>query len=130
SGYSTTGGPDGRPYLTLGDGRSITRVVGASVSKWAHVLMRPVDFSGSDTNRRFLQFRENATIHLTIRPNSDGALEVLRGAGTGTSLHTTSAGLLSLEQWYHVGVGVTVHDTTGTVRVLLNGIEVIALSGL
>lgn len=72
-------------------------------------------------------FQEGATIHIAISLNSSGQIEIRRGAG-GTLLATGTAVLVA-NTYYHVEVKATIHDTTGSVQVRVNGTPDASYSG-
>jgi len=67
--------------------------------------------------------------HITVEaPNSDGSIDVRR-AGT-TILGTSAAGVLSLTgAWQYIEVKVLISDTVGTVDVVVDGVNVLSLTG-
>ena len=75
----------------------------------------------------------NTVQHIQVRGNSFGAIEVYRGGDTGNTLGTKIAesapGQIVLGNWYHIEVKVVVHDTTGSVAVRINGVEVVSFTG-
>lgn len=81
-----------------------------------------------DTNNLFIQVRETTTVHLALRFNAAGQIELTRGAGTtvlGTSVATPSR-----TAWNHYAVDYVIHDSAGSAIVYINGIEVINVSGV
>jgi hypothetical protein len=65
-----------------------------------------------------------ATIHDTVLVNTNGSLSARLGAA-GTTHGTTAAGLVVINTWYYIEVQVVLHDTTGQIKVRLNGTEVL-----
>lgn len=75
-----------------------------------------------------LAFREGGTAHLRLYLNwTSGLIQVLGGAGTVLASYQAN---LANNIWYCVEVQGTIHNTTGTCRVHLNGVEVLNLTGL
>ncbi len=78
-------------------------------------------------NGHSFAFREGTTNHVTVVFNSQaGQIEARRGTRTGTLLG--SGGSIATGKWYFVGIKVVVHDTAGSVQVLLDGVEIINLT--
>lgn len=63
----------------------------------------------------------NVTQHITVLYTSGGTIEVRRGNSGGTLLASASTGLVHLTTWNYLEVKVTIHDSTGTVKVRMNG---------
>lgn len=76
---------------------------------------RPTATSGS-----ILKFYDATTAQCTLRWNLDGSLAFYRGDGS-TLLGSSAAGLITTNSWAHVEVKVSIHNTTGTVEVRVNG---------
>lgn len=75
------------------------------------------------------QFRDNANdMQLSISIETTGAIAAYRGDGGGTLLGTSTA-LLTADTWHHLEVKVSIHDSTGTVEVRLNGVTILNLTG-
>lgn len=68
----------------------------------------------------FFSVRDSSTTHLSFVLNGSGTISVYRGTSGGTLLGT-SASALSNVTWYHVRLKWTIHDSTGTVEVYVNG---------
>jgi hypothetical protein len=67
---------------------------------------------------------------LTVVLNTDGSVTVRRGDTSGTILGTSSAGLVPMDASYpHLGMALTVHNSTGTFELWVNGVSVYSLSG-
>ena len=79
-------------------------------------------------NQAFLQLRENTTTHVYLRLNAtSGAVEVIHGSGTTMFV---SSFVPNMTSWNHFAIAATCHDTTGSVTVWLNGIQIIALTNV
>lgn len=70
-----------------------------------------------------------ATAHIGITVTATGALEARRFPGSGTVLGTSSAGVITANTWHYLEAKVTMHDTTGTVEIRVNGSTVLNLTG-
>lgn len=61
----------------------------------------------------------------------NGSIQAYRGTTPGSNILGTSvAGLISPDTWYHLGVELTRSTTTGTLNVYVDGVQVLALTGL
>lgn len=75
-----------------------------------------------DTPGLMLVFGDDSVIHVGISVLTDGSVRAYRGTGGGaTTLGTSSTGLITSNNYFHLEVEVKVHNSTGTVRVFLNG---------
>lgn len=101
--------------------RSVPGTVGDTVA--IVVAGRIADISQAlDTAGLFLVFRDDTVIHVGISVLTDGSVRAYRGTGGGaTTLGTSATGLISSNTYFHLEAEVKVHDTTGTVRLFLNG---------
>lgn len=71
------------------------------------------------------EFLEGATLHTDIRILADGTIRATRN---GTTLGTSTLSLLT-GLWYHIEAKVKIDNTTGTVDVLVNGVNWLSLTG-
>ena len=71
----------------------------------------------------------NATRHLRVvyTGTAAGRLEVFRDA---SSLGQSASSLIAPDTWYYIEVRAVLHDSTGSVTVRLNGVDVITLSNV
>jgi hypothetical protein len=76
--------------------------------------------SGLVSNNGMCQIFSNATAHLTIYPNASGFIELRLGTTAGTIV-ATSTDSISADTWYHIKITWTIHDSTGSVEVFVNG---------
>lgn len=62
----------------------------------------------------------------------DGSIIVSRmtSGSAGTTVSTSSAGVIKINTWYYIELSITISDTVGTVRVDVNGSTVINATGL
>lgn len=75
-----------------------------------------------DTTGLMLVFRDDTVVHVGISVLTDGSVRAYRGTGGGaTTLGTSSTGLITSNNYFHLEVEVLVHNSAGTVRVFLNG---------
>lgn len=74
-----------------------------------------------------IQLFDTATKHLIVGVNADGSVSVCRGS-TSTVLGTTALGLISSATYNYLEIKATIHDTTGSVTLKLNGVQVLNLT--
>ena len=79
-------------------------------------------------NANLITFQESTTMHISIVVTPQGALAAYRNGPTGTQLGVTANGLITPGVFNYIEAKVTIHDTTGSVHVRLNGAEVLALT--
>jgi hypothetical protein len=74
---------------------------------------------------------DQAARHVKLSAGADGTITVYRGlTGTGTILGSTVANVVPSGAWSYVEVRVTIHDTTGSVVVRANGVQVLNLTNI
>jgi hypothetical protein len=71
-----------------------------------------------------LQVREGATVHLALAITTGQLLVVKRGA----TILATGTTLLPLSSWTYIELKATIHDTTGSYEVRINGVSEAALT--
>ena len=78
-----------------------------------------------------LSFSETTTFHVHIGVDTAGKLWIARASsGTaGTQLAITAGQVVLNATWHYIIVEATIHDTTGSVRVLVDGAEVLNVTG-
>jgi hypothetical protein len=94
-----------------------------------HFKFPAVGGSGQD----FMSFEDGSTAHVGLRLNSDGSITAKRGdirGGGGTSLGSTSAGVVTAGAKLWFEIRVTVDDSAGVLRVRVGGTEVLTLTGV
>ena len=79
-------------------------------------------YANTAVNGYFLHFKadDGATTHITLHRLNTGRLQVWRGTSTAL-LGETDTGIISQDKWYHIEMFVTLHDTTGAVKLRVNG---------
>lgn len=118
---SSTQARTGTYSYRLGSGGKLNRVVASSATC---PYVRAALFATSALIAR-IRFLESTTLHLVIQLDfTAGTVSVLKNT---TVLATYSAGL-ALNTWYCVECAGTIHDTTGTSTVKLNGETIAALT--
>ena len=65
---------------------------------------------------------------ITLQINGDGSITAIRSGGTG--LATTVSNLIQPNTWNHIALRVKVSNPDGTVTVWVNGVQVMALTGV
>jgi len=72
-----------------------------------------------------------ATNDLCVAIKANGSIQVSRGSNPTTNILGTSAtGLVAAGVWFHMGVEVVRHATTGSVNVYIDGVQVLALTNV
>jgi hypothetical protein len=86
-------------------------------------------FESTGNTVAFVQFNSDggATFHTYLEIVAGGSLRVSRA---GTTLATSAALGLAADTWYYIEMKATLHDTTGSAVVSLNGTEVINVTGV
>ena len=77
--------------------------------------------------RVVFSLKEGATDHLSLCINTDGTISVLRGTQSGTLLGTSTTAV-NQSNWNYVEIKATIHSTTGSIAVRINGTSEAALS--
>lgn len=89
--------------------------------------------NGSDTSnstqRRLLAFVNTGTAHIEVTQRGNGTL-IFRHGGTGAELGRSTDFSFIANQWHYVEAKVFVHDTTGTVDLIIDGVTQISETGL
>jgi hypothetical protein len=70
-----------------------------------------------------------AVTHLTVTVGIDGAVTIRRGTSAGTVLAATAAGVFPMNEYRHLQIQATIHDTTGTCIVRLDNVEILNFTG-
>lgn len=121
--YAMRGNSSGVINVTLADqgvASSATFGVAMAVSRAASAVT-------------WLDFLEGSTVHVRVGTDANGNVLVYRGPGT-TLLGTSSGARLvvgngtSVPNFHHLEVRVTVHDSTGAVRVRLDEVDLLTLT--
>jgi hypothetical protein len=80
---------------------------------------------GFSTSHRFFRFYDSGTEHLYLTVDGTGRVAVYRGGGTLLGTGTTA---LSSGVYYYLEMKATIHDSTGSVEVRVNGVTEINLT--
>lgn len=73
----------------------------------------------STATHQLCSFKEGTTIHVDLRWNADATLRVTRN---GTQLASSGTTVLAQDVWYYIEFKSTIHDTTGSFEVRINGV--------
>ncbi|HWP59518.1 MAG TPA: hypothetical protein VNL14_16620 [Candidatus Acidoferrales bacterium] len=76
----------------------------------------------------FCLFQNSGTNHVYLHLKSSGDIEVFRG--DNVLLGTTSGVTMLINTYYHIQAKVVIHDTTGSVVVKINDVEVLNLTNV
>lgn len=71
-----------------------------------------------------------STDQLFVAPNASGAISVYRGGATPTLLGTSAAGVLLANTWQYMEMEYVISSTVGSVKVYINGVSVLSLTGV
>lgn len=84
--------------------------------------------SNNNFNTVICTFREtsSSTPHIAVRINDSGLLQVY----AANTLHATGSTALNINQWYYVELTFTVHNSTGSYTLKLNGVNELTASGI
>lgn len=79
----------------------------------------------------FVEFLSGTTYQLGMAVRSSGQLDFYRltSLTAGTLLGSSATGVIVLNQWHYIEIGVAISDTVGTVTVKVDGTTVITLTG-
>ena len=83
----------------------------------------------SATAGSFATFFNGASIHVVLVRGGGGEIQVCRSA-PGNVLGTSATGVLPTGAWSYVEAKVTVHDTTGSAVLRVNGVQVLNLTNV
>jgi hypothetical protein len=81
-------------------------------------------FTTTPTTTDFIQVREGTTVHLALGITTGSLLTVKRGS----TLLATGTTVLSQNNWYYIEFKGTIHDTTGSYDVRVDGVSQAGLS--
>ncbi len=73
----------------------------------------------NSTNLLVLYGDDIATAHITVSVKPTGKIEILRFPST--LLGDTDTGVINVDKWHYIEVFVTLHDTTGVVKLRVDG---------
>lgn len=74
----------------------------------------------------FVKFYEGATGHVTVRVTSTGAIKVESNYAT---VGQTAGGVIAVNTWNYIEIGVRIDNTVGWVRVRVDGADVLQATG-
>lgn len=73
----------------------------------------------------------NTANNLNVGIKANGSIVVWRGTNAASNiLATSAAGLVSANTWYHLGVELVRHASSGSVNVYVDGVQVISVTGV
>lgn len=98
-----------------------TGIVGCSIAITTAALIGANGFP-------ILSIRDVTAPQVTLRLNADLSLSVRRGSNSGTSLGTTSAGVLAAGVAAYIELKIVIHASTGTVDLRVDGVSRLALT--
>jgi hypothetical protein len=76
----------------------------------------------------YFSFADSGTQQVGWRINTNGSVSVIVGGVAGTVLATTPISSVIASTWVHIAIEVTIHSSSGTVKLWINGDLVVDLS--
>lgn len=113
-------------------GRSLIRALPSTYSSiGVGVALRYATMPSANTVHAVISFRSGSTYTFGLRVTTTGAIEAYRmtSVSAGVSLGVTAPNVIVGGTWHYVEVGVSIHDSTGTVTVKVDGVAVLTLTG-
>lgn len=80
------------------------------------------------TGHTMIQFREDNTVHTYVRVEVGGALTAYRNSSI--NFLGTSPGVILPKNWYYIEMRILIHDSTGTLDIQVDGVNVLSLSAI
>ncbi len=80
-----------------------------------------------DTGDNYFRFSHGATNHTIMRMTANGAISIIGGAGS--EIGVTANGVIAIDTYHYVEQKVFVHDTIGTYEIIVDGVQVLNLTG-
>lgn len=122
--YAPTAGRNGRGRATTG--ASAAACVWTLPASVPTIVMGAAFLNGAGLGavRQVFELREGATAHISVVQNASGAFEVRRGTSSGTVLGTTAA-TYTVGAYYFIEIKATIHDTTGSYELKIEGASVL-----
>jgi hypothetical protein len=115
-------------YLNFGSSANYAKKVFPATYSTLYVGFGCYLPSLSSATPSFVLFQETNTTHVGVHLEDEtGKIYVTRGA---TSLGKTPGQVISAGVWFHMQVKVYIHDSNGSVDVLINGVNVLSLSNV
>lgn len=111
----------GAAVVTGATSGSLSKTLASAIS--TGILGAAVKIATAVVNARsILSYTDAGTVQASLRINVDGTLSVMRGINTGTVL-ATSVLALSAATFYYIEFKCTIHNTTGSYEVRVNGVN-------
>lgn len=85
-----------------------------------------LNMGGAGGGQAVFQLREGGTEHISVCINADLSISVRRGNTGGTVLGSSSAGVIPASGFCFIEAKVTIHDTTGSYEIRVNGANVVS----
>lgn len=99
----------GAGYVALG-GNYATLIVGCAFYR-----------SGLFGNDAMITLLDGSSTQLVLLQRTDGGAELRRGGTSGTILGTIAAGTFQPSAWYYLEIKTTIHSSTGSYEIRING---------
>jgi hypothetical protein len=116
-----------RLAVTLG-ASGATCIVGLAFRCNGAFNLQTVGTTWGTATAALIAIRQGGTVHVWLRPNTNGTLSVYNG--DGTLIGTTDAGMALSESVYaYIELKVLIHASAGTVDVRINGSSALSATG-
>lgn len=124
--FDATGSARGGPCFTVSSSGGIGKAVPSSAGPY-YAGMRFKLSGAVAANADLIRFQESGVLHLTVQVTPTGQLQVTRGGVT--VLGSPSApNLVQAGVYVFIELGGTIHDSTGSATVRLNGADLITVT--
>lgn len=118
--------------VNAGTGNHIRRALSSGGSSFTLGVAAKFNSIGGNLLGLITLLNANTTFMIMMGVNLAGGILIQRGNTTiynGTTLGTTANGVIVAGQWHYIEISVTIHDSTGTVDVWVDGINRLSLTG-
>lgn len=82
------------------------------------------------TTNEIFSVNDATVTHLTWNVLASGAIECRRGVNNGTLLGTSASGVITAASYQYLEFSWTINDATGAAEVKVNGVSVLAVTGV
>jgi hypothetical protein len=110
-----------------------TCILSTGISNTSEVIVNTlVEFTNPSINseRPFLSFYDGATLQTSLRLKLNGKLALDRGLSTNQIVESTNTFQISAGIYYDIELRLNIHNTTGSARLTVNGVEEFNVSGV
>jgi hypothetical protein len=111
-------------YLSLATNQALIFAIASLATAYQGTAIR---LAAGNASHHIMAFRDGTSIQCDLRTDASGHLIVTRN---GTQIGATGATVLAQDTWYYLEWRLTIHNSTGSFEVRLNGVTEITGSGL